>query len=193
MAPVAGVRLSLLCLAVVICLSCMGCSAQGGDSAPQEIKGSDSIMSQKAHGTCPRPVMKPLRWKADYETADRICCFNRHYAEMSGSFRGTGFPAAVQAADAEGQTITFYDSVTGKPLFIAPKGRSWKDFEKESLAHGWPSFRDEEVVKENVRVLSDGETVSVDGTHLGHNLPDSRGNRYCINLVSVAGRSTIEL
>jgi peptide methionine sulfoxide reductase MsrB len=28
----------------------------------------------------------------------------------------------------------------------------------------------------------------VDGTHLGHNLPDGKGNRYCINLVSVAGR-----
>ena len=32
------------------------------------------------------------------------------------------------------------------------------------------------------------ETVSADGTHLGHNLPDRTGNRYCINLVSVAGR-----
>ena len=31
-------------------------------------------------------------------------------------------------------------------------------------------LRDNEVVWENVRVLSDGETVSVDGTHLGHNL-----------------------
>ena len=28
----------------------------------------------------------------------------------------------------------------------------------------------------------------LDGTHLGHNLPDGSGNRYCINLVSVAGR-----
>ena len=25
-------------------------------------------------------------------------------------------------------------------------------------------------------------------SHLGHDLPDSSGNRYCINLVSVAGR-----
>lgn len=47
---------------------------------------------------------------------------------------------------------------------------------------------DEEVVWDNVRVLKNsGETVSVDGTHLGHNLPDRKGNRYCINLVSVAG------
>eukprot|EP00967_Tisochrysis_lutea_P089910 scaffold128341_cov32-Tisochrysis_lutea.AAC.1 len=32
--------------------------------------------------------------------------------------------------------------------------------------------------------------VSTAGTHLGHNLPDAKGNRYCINLVSVAGRPT---
>ncbi len=51
-----------------------------------------------------------------------------------------------------------------------------------------PSFRDEEVVWDNVRVLKgSGETVSLDGTHLGHNLPDRAGNRYCINLVSIAG------
>ena len=62
----------------------------------------------------------------------------------------------------------------------------------ESKKHGWPSFRDEEVVWENTRVLPGGETVSVDGTHLGHNLPDSLGNRYCINLVCVAGRPIID-
>jgi len=42
-------------------------------------------------------------------------------------------------------------------------------------------------VWENVRTLKDGETVSKDGTHLGHNLPDRNGDRYCINLVSIAG------
>ena len=40
--------------------------------------------------------------------------------------------------------------------------------------------------QDDVRVLQDGEAVSVAGTHLGHNLPDRKGNRYCINLVSVA-------
>lgn len=111
-------------------------------------------------------------------------------------------------------------SVSGKPLFKAPVGRSVDDFIAESKIHGWPSFRDEEVVWSNVRVLrSSGETVSLvssklkymqplvlvtfvyslsclrnltfliiqDGTHLGHNLPDQNGNRYCINLVSIAG------
>ena len=86
--------------------------------------------------------------------------------------------------------MTFNDSVTGKPLFVAPVGRTKEEFLAESAYHGWPSFRDEEVVWENVRVLRrSGETVSVDGTHLGHNLPDKKGNRYCINLVSVAGNS----
>ncbi len=57
-----------------------------------------------------------------------------------------------------------------------------------SKAHGWPSFRDNEVVWDNVRCLKNNETVSLDGTHLGHNLPDKKGNRYCINLCCVAGQ-----
>ena len=85
--------------------------------------------------------------------------------------------------------MTFYDSVTGKPLFVAPKGRTVDEFLDESKKHGWPSFRDAEVIWENVRCLGvkRGEAVSLEGTHLGHNLPDDKGNRYCINLVSVAG------
>lgn len=75
-----------------------------------------------------------------------------------------------EARNANGE-ITFYDSNTGKPLFIAPRGRNMEEFLVESRAHGWPSFRDCEVVWDSVRVLPDGETVSVDGTHLGHNLP----------------------
>mmetsp|Transcript_9219 Transcript_9219/g.15728 ORF Transcript_9219/g.15728 Transcript_9219/m.15728 type:complete len:189 (-) Transcript_9219:398-964(-) len=184
---------SLSTVLLLMGASCMlqGCAPSGGDSAPDSIKGSEDLMSQKAHGTCVGPPQNPLRWDADYATADRICCFNRHYAEFAGSWERTGLPAAI-ASQASNSTIIFYDSVTGKPLFKAPKGRSWEDFNKESKAHGWPSFRDDEVVIENVRVLSDGEAVSIDGTHLGHNLPDGKGNRYCINLVSVAGMATTE-
>jgi len=140
-------------------------------------------MAAKAHGTCTQPVMKNLRWNCDHATADRICCFNRHYAEHSGYWETTRFLSEVNK-DAE---TTFYDAVTGKPLFIAPRGRTFEEFRRESVSHGWPSFRDEEVVWENMRCLKNGESVSVDGTHLGHNLPDKSGNRYCINLVSVAG------
>lgn len=152
------------------------------------VMGDESIMRPKAHGTSNTPVQQNLRWDCDYDTADRICNFNRHYAEYRGYWRTTPFvKVAMEEYDANGE-VKFYDSNTGKLLFVAPKGRSMDDFIKESVSHGWPSFRDDEVVWEHVRCLSDGEAVSVDGTHLGHNLPDSSGSRYCINLVSVAGR-----
>merc|ERR1712146_837014 len=155
------------------------------NGAPEAIRGGEEIMSKKAHGTTEKAPESNLRWNADHATADRICCFNRHYAEPSGSWGNSNFRTTESAASGE---ITFYDCVSKKPLFVAPRGRSWEEFMQESNAHGWPSFRDEELVVENVRVLEDGETVSVDGTHLGHNLPSADGrNRYCINLVSVAG------
>eukprot|EP00747_Dinoflagellata_sp_TGD_P214715 gnl/TRDRNA2_/TRDRNA2_87535_c0_seq2.p1 gnl/TRDRNA2_/TRDRNA2_87535_c0~~gnl/TRDRNA2_/TRDRNA2_87535_c0_seq2.p1 ORF type:complete len:352 (-),score=25.28 gnl/TRDRNA2_/TRDRNA2_87535_c0_seq2:76-1131(-) len=152
----------------------------------------EKMMASKVHGTCLRPVEQSLRWNADIQTADQISCFNRNGAEYAGYFEQTSFLSSEKGSgDGASPPVTFYDSVTGKPLFIAPIGRSWNEFVRESKIHGWPSFRDQEVVKENVRVLKFGETVSVDGTHLGHNIPDSNGNRYCINLVSVAGRPEV--
>ena len=107
-----------------------------------------------------------------------ICNYNRHYAEHSGYYEGK--PKFLKEAKVSSK-IEFHDSNTGKLLFTAPIGRSMDDFLIESKAHGWPSFRDNETNWKNVRVLPDGETVSVDGTHLGHNLPDRHGNRYCIS------------
>ena len=49
------------------------------------------------------------------------------------------------------------------------------------------------MITTDVRVLEDGEVVSLDGTHLGHNLPDAKGNRYCINIVSIAGSVSDEM
>ena len=158
---------------------CVGKAAAPGSRLP--IAGDESLMAPKAHGSCAAPVRAALRWGCDAKLADRICCYNRHYAEHSGYWLTTQF---LKTADRAGET-SFYDSVTGKLLFQAPKGRTWAEFEAESRDHGWPSFRDEEVAWADVRVLPDGECVSTAGTHLGHNLPDRKGNRYCINLVSV--------
>lgn len=132
------------------------------------VRGDESIMSQKEHGTSHTPVQQDLRWNCDVALADRICNFNRHYAEHSGYWLSSFFPA--EASETDG-TIVFYDSNTGKPLFEAPKGRTMEEFLQESRDHGWPSFRGLEVNWKNVRVLEDGETVSVDGTHLGHDIP----------------------
>jgi len=154
------------------------------------VTAEEDVMSQKAHGTSEKPVQKDLRWNCDYDTSDRICNFNRHYAEFAGYWQTTDFLKYVKENGDE--PIEFYDSVTGKLLFTAPVGRTMEDFLKESQSHGWPSFRDEETNWEYVRCLRDGECVSTTGTHLGHNIPDAKGNRYCINLVSVAGQPTEE-
>ena len=82
-------------------------------------------------------MIKNLRWNCNNETADSVCNFNRHYAEHSGYFTETTFLSEENGE----KEITFYDSVTGKPLYIAPRGRTWKEFVIESQAHGWPSFR----------------------------------------------------
>ena len=91
------------------------------------IVGAESIMSQKAHGTTESPCQSQLRYGCDFETADRICCYNRHYAEHSGyAFQQPRSWLATLAAN-PGE-ITYYDSVTGKPLFIAPRGRTVQEF-----------------------------------------------------------------
>eukprot|EP00440_Ansanella_granifera_P059957 gb/GFBE01064984.1/.p1 GENE.gb/GFBE01064984.1/~~gb/GFBE01064984.1/.p1 ORF type:complete len:230 (+),score=26.82 gb/GFBE01064984.1/:1-690(+) len=197
----------------------------------------ESVMAPKKHGTSPTPVQQNLRWGCDRKLADRICNFNRKWAEGGGYFeaettflrdgkasmdRGRGVRTTGETRTCEEcsrsflegfhctgnganycdvcwavwdkwKCLTFYDSNTGDPLFFAPLGRSWSKFVAESRSHGWPSFRDNEVNWEFVRCLADGETVSLNGTHLGHNLPDRLGNRYCINLVSVAGRPSVDL
>jgi len=129
--------------------------------------GDESIMSPKAHGTSETPVQENLRWDCDEKVADNICNFNRHYAEFRGYWKSTNFIEEAKKEYAEKGEIKFYDSNTGKLLFVAPKGRSFEDFMKESLSHGWPSFRDEEVVWDDVRCLKNGEAVSLAGTHLG--------------------------
>jgi len=150
------------------------------------VMGTEEMMSQKEYGTSAVPIQKDLRWNCDVKTADNICNYNRHYAEFGGYWeRATTF--LQEESEASGE-IEFYDSNTGKLLFTGPKDRSWDNFVLESRKHGWPSFRDSEVNWDYVRVLPNGECISVDGTHLGHNLPDRSGNRYCINLVSVAGK-----
>ena len=72
----------------------MGQSASSGKDSSCEfpVVGEESIMSDKEHGTCTHGVMDGLRWGCEKELADRICCFNRHYAEHAGYFsRDTDF------------------------------------------------------------------------------------------------------
>ena len=104
--------------------------------------GDESIMRQKAHGTSESPVQSDLLYGVSNKLADKISNYNRQFAEFAGYFRSTSFEDTI--LEAKGP-VTFYDSVTGKPLFVAPLGRSAEQFLQESEVHGWPSFRDQEV------------------------------------------------
>jgi hypothetical protein len=49
------------------------------------VVGNKSIMKKKAHGTSETSVQKNLRWSCDFKEADKICNFNRHFAERAGT------------------------------------------------------------------------------------------------------------
>lgn len=146
-------------------------------SAPEE---------QQCYGHTPMPsVSSFLGANLSYSTSERICCNNHRYAEYRGYLEA---PEVDLFGRLDPHAITvFYDSVCGIPLFVAPRGRSFDDFKEESSRHGWPSFRPEEMVSENVILHDDGRMESRCLTHLGHNLPEGGEDRYCIDLVCVAG------
>jgi hypothetical protein len=74
------------------------------------IKGDESIMSTKKHGTSDRAVQPKLRWGCDIALADRICNYNRKWAEYAGYWKSeTSFLSEVDTS----KETTFYDSVTG--------------------------------------------------------------------------------
>lgn len=122
---------------------------------------------------------------------EMICCtVPQPYAENYGFLEVVDFFGQLEARyGSEPNEIVFYDSQCGIPLYVAPRGRTYEAWKKESLNHGWPSFRETEVVHENVHVEDgyNGELVSKCNTHLGHNLPDAKGRRDCVNLMCMAG------
>lgn len=159
--------------------------------------GTEALMETKpgGKGSCTCALQPNLKFgvHVDFKKAQMLCCFNRELAEPRGYMLQPGISwqtellVALEIREKNKSEFKYFDSASGIHLFTAPQGRSISAFIEESRAHGWPSFRDEEVVWENVRVLPGGETVSVTGSHLGHNFPDWKGNRYCINLSAIAG------
>jgi len=109
-------------------------SSQG--NYPGAVMGDEGIMSAKAHGTTEKPVQQNLKYAVDRANADKICCFNRHYAEHSGYAWKTKW---ISETKDKGE-VDYCDSVTGKVLFTAPKGRSFAQFEAESRVRGGAGF-----------------------------------------------------
>ncbi len=103
------------------------------------------------------------------------------FAEMKKIMAETGLPY-----------VTFYDSVCGLPLYRAPVGRTFEEFEEDTIEHFWPSFRKEEIFYENIGPIREGTDYlfSTCGTHLGSDLPEESPwgvERHCIDLTCIAG------
>ena len=143
--------------------------------------------AEQCYGYTPMPsVSSYLGATINYATSNKICCNNHRFAEYSGYLEAPEVNLFGRL-NPDNETV-FYDSVCGLPLFIAPRGRTFDEFKKGSLHHGWPSFRPEEMVSENVIIHKDGRMESKCLTHLGHNLPEGGVDRYCIDLVCIAGQ-----
>ena len=76
-------------------------------------------------------MQQSLKWNCDNSLADRICNFNRHWAENAGYWTSTSYLKDVDRS----VVTTYYDSVTGKALFKAPVGRTFDEFLGKSCAY----------------------------------------------------------
>jgi peptide methionine sulfoxide reductase MsrB len=181
-----------------------GAEAGGADEARQAT--SDGGPRQNGQpparfNTCSGPVQPGLRYNIsgrteptvpvpvdpDESLAEAVCCDDRTKVFAEPQFLFEAPDVALFSRLQEGTTV-FYDSVCGAPLFRAPVGRTAEDFRADTTEHGWPSFRPEEVVQQNVVTnTTTGLVYSTCGTHLGSYLPDERGPRWCMDLSCIAG------
>jgi len=156
------------------------------------------------NSTCSGPIQENLRFNMsilppdvpayypleDGETlGEAVCCDPRFspFAEPQFTFQDPRIDL-FSHLNADG-TTTFYDSVCGVALFRAPIGRTFAEWKAETEEHGWPSFRPAEVLASGgVKIdPTTGYVTSKCGTHLGSNVPDDKGIRYCMDLVCISG------
>ncbi len=85
----------------VLAAAAMSAGASAASAAPADdikvggslVRGDESLMSQKAHGTTESPVQPNLRWSVARDTADKICSFNRHYGKSNAPHAPSALPS----------------------------------------------------------------------------------------------------
>mmetsp|Transcript_21586 Transcript_21586/g.46488 ORF Transcript_21586/g.46488 Transcript_21586/m.46488 type:complete len:392 (-) Transcript_21586:236-1411(-) len=141
-------------------------------------------ISSRVTPTVPVPV------NADESLATAVCCDIRAQPFAEPRFTYLAPDIDLFGKLKSDEVTIFYDSVCGLPLFQAPVGRSFESFLEDTTEHGWPSFRPEEIFADNIITNKTSTYVtSKCGTHLGSFLPDEQGDRWCIDLVCVAGNA----
>jgi len=149
-------------------------------------------------GPAESEIQRSNRLAADYlpdgatpkeSLATAVCCdsYFKPFAEPAFFFQRPDVNLFNVIKKEGAKTTIFYDSVCGLPLFQAPVNRTFEEFQAESIKYHWPSFRKDEIIDDNVKILPTGELVSKCGTHLGSNQPDELGDRFCTDLVCLSG------
>jgi len=175
------------------------------DASGAVVSSSESSSTRPSAGNdlCKGPVQSGLRYNistrttpetlSDYvdatETlAEAVCCDRRTLPLAEPRFTFLAPDIDLWSHLDETGVTTFYDSVCGLALFRAPVNRTLAEFKADTEEHGWPSFREAEVVQENIQTdEATGYVISGCGTHVGSYLPDEAGKRWCIDISCVSG------
>jgi hypothetical protein len=172
-------------LVVWLALWCAG--AQGAPAWENACRGA--VQDQLRFGASALRVPETLPDPAEGESlAEAICCDAYYRSLGAAEPRGT-FAQQDLFREPLGDELTFYDSVCGTALFrVGGRGakRSVAAFRNETVAHGWPSFREHEVL--DTLNVSGKLVLSSCGTYLGTTEPDAEGQRYCLDLVCLSGQ-----
>jgi hypothetical protein len=174
----------------------------GAGNVTQQALGS--LAPNPHQSNCAKPIQHDLRYNVSGRLAQNYLPFGDYLP-----LEGLAFAVCCDsmfAAFAEPQNFyarpdvslfahmrpdgptTFYDSSCGLPVFVAPVNRTMAEFEADTKAHEWPSFRHDEIVRQNVIInATTGDITSTCGTHLGTYDPDDQGDRYCVDLVCISG------
>lgn len=172
-------------------ISCDSCGLDVADVSPIPVVEPEFMADEASFARCKARIPRErLRWGADRTAASEVGCSRGGRHELKGAWEQTGLVKAAARAAARDESITFYDTSTGVPLFVAPRNRTMHHFLQESRDMGWLVFRDAEVELAHVRTLraTRGMLVSADGLRIGVNQPDEYTSRYIINIATIAGR-----
>ena len=173
-----------------------------GAGNPESIE--NGTLTGDSRDTCSGKIQQSLKYNVsnrlavDYlpdgatpkeSLATAVCCdsYFKPFAEPAFFFQRPDVNLFNVIKKEGAKTTIFYDSVCGLPLFRAPVNRTFEEFQSESIKYHWPSFRKDEIIDDNVKILPTGELVSKCGTHLGSNQPDELGDRFCTDLVCLSG------
>jgi hypothetical protein len=171
---------------LVVCLALWCAGAQGAPAWENACRGA--VQEQLRFGASALRVPETLPDPAEGESlAEAICC-DAYYRSLGAAEPKGTFAQQDLFREPLSEELTFYDSVCGKALFrVGGRGakRSVAAFRNETAAHGWPSFREHEVL--DTLNVSGNLVLSSCGTYLGTTEPDAEGQRYCLDLVCLSG------